>query len=122
MRSSQQIRQFTTRCISGGLAVLIWLLSLASVSPALHQWLHAEEAACEHSCHAHHEADPDPNEAGHVCAVTILDQGATAAVPVALPLPTKVALQSLAIEAERIWCGQAPLRRCARAPPTVSVG
>lgn len=102
------------------MAVLVLLLSLATVSPALHEVLHGNED-CEHHCESHQEDSPDSGENAHICAVTILDTGATAPVIIQLPTRIDTVLTSVSISAESIWSGQAPLRQSARAPPTVNV-
>ena len=61
----------------------VWLLSLASVSPQLHAWLHEaaqpEHRGCPHHQHAAPDAplpaDVDQPASGHECAVTLFSHG-----------------------------------------------
>lgn len=111
----------TTPWLSGCMAVLVLLLSFASVSPALHHALHADQGS-DHQCEGHHDDEAPAHEEGaHVCAVTILGMGATAPLAIPTLLRVDVALAELSVEAKSIWCGQAPLRLSARAPPTVKI-
>jgi hypothetical protein len=70
----QQSRISTpTRVLSGFLAAWVFVLSLAGVSPQLHDWLH-QDSGCAHSCESH--SDENTNEAApHYCGVVAL-QGA----------------------------------------------
>lgn len=110
-----------TPWFSGCLAVLVLLLSLASVSPALHHALHADQSS-DHQCDGHHHDDaPAPEGGVHICAVTILNMGATTPLAISALLRVDVVLAEVSIEAQSIWCGQAPLQLSARAPPTVKI-
>lgn len=61
----------------------VWLLSLASVSPQLHSWLHAAAQAEHHGCPHHGRPAADLPQAGgvdqpagdHECAVTLFSRG-----------------------------------------------
>ena len=121
MRTSHQFNKQVTRWISGSLAVLLLLLTLATNSPALHEWLHADQNTCEHHCHGHHDEAPDSDQKGHVCAVTLLDTGTTAPITIGLPKPTNLIVSPLSLEAASLWHDQAPIEVSARGPPTVSV-
>lgn len=51
---------------------LVLALSLLSVSPELHGWLHGPEGAGEH---ADHEAEAPVGDSDHSCAVTLFAHG-----------------------------------------------
>lgn len=76
-----------------GLAALLlaWvlLLSLATVSPDLHNRLHLFEAdTCEGHCHSEHSNENDAEDttpADHVCAVTLFAAGLDYDIPPSLP-------------------------------------
>jgi hypothetical protein len=91
----------TVRLLAAGLALLVLSLSILTVSPAGHAWLHAH-GSCPHELapaagpaphpFALRLAGPDPappvpppvGDADHVCAVTLFAQGIPAWVPPAL--------------------------------------
>lgn len=121
MLNHYQRNSSITPWFSGCMAVLVLLLSLASVSPALHHALHADEDS-EHQCEGHHHDEaPAQEEGAHICAVTILDMGATVPIVISALLRVDEVLAEVSIEAQSIWCGQAPLRLSARAPPIVEI-
>ncbi len=74
---------------------MVMLLSLASVSPGLHAWLHdrhaPDGAACPHHHHGaksqHSTHGADQTEPAHECAVTLFSHGVVhhAALAVAQP-------------------------------------
>ena len=73
------------------LSAWVLLLSLATVSPELHNWFHLhEENNCAGHCHSDHSnADAeDPSDPDHVCAVTLFAGGVDCDVPVSLPSAT----------------------------------
>jgi hypothetical protein len=143
MSLSKHFRNTMTRWLSSVLALLVFVFSLASASPALHHWLHANAACedtnevhqldltaasanedpCEQTCGGHHQENPESSDpdCSHLCAVNLLHHGVTTTIIVELPPRIDAVLENLAIESESLWCGQAPIRRSARAPPTVSV-
>ena len=103
------------RAVSVLLAALVLLLIVASVSPQLHDTLHAN---AEHSCDGHGHAPAEGEGTEHSCAVTLFDKGACCSMAfVEFPERTDVILTIVPLTAEVVWCGQAPLRRCSRAPP-----
>lgn len=103
------------------LVMLVFLLGIASVSPQLHEALHATSEH-SHSCEGHHDDAPLGNDRSHSCAVTLFDQGATCGLLlVELPARTNLILAVVSLSAEVIYCGQAPIRRCSRAPPIETV-
>jgi len=109
------------RGLSLCLASLIFLLGMASVSPEMHEALHASSEH-SHSCEGHHDDAPLENDGSHSCAVTLFDQGATGVgLLVELPARTDSILAVFSLSAEVIYCGQAPIRRCSRAPPIETV-
>ena len=67
-----------TRILSGFLAAWVCLATLASVSLAIHDWMHGgEEHACA-SC-GHHHAEPEESLAeSHSCGVNLLQSIAEA--------------------------------------------
>lgn len=120
MLSQTQSKHTITRALSGGLAVLIMLLALASSSPDLHAYLHGQydcKDNCEHQDDTPDAPQPDSAQSGHVCAVTFLATGSTALMPLTLPQRTDQILSQVSIEMESIWCGQAPIRLSSRGPP-----
>ncbi len=79
-------RAVNRKRLQRGLAVLLsaWLLvvSAASVSPSLHDWLHADgmgdeaacgSAGCSDGLTPH--GDEEQEESPHICAVTLFSQG-----------------------------------------------
>ena len=105
------------RAVSVLLAALVLLLAVASVSPQLHDALHAESEHA-HQCDGHGHAPADDEDVEHSCAVTLFEQGASSSVAfVELPGRTDVILAIIPLSAEVVWCGQAPLRQRSRAPP-----
>ncbi len=118
--SSHQPSAFM-RGLSLCLASLIFLLGMASVSPEMHEALHVSNEH-SHSCGGHHDDAPLENDGSHSCAVTLFDQGATGVgLLVELPARTDSILAVFSLSAEVIYCGQAPIRRCSRAPPIETV-
>jgi hypothetical protein len=142
MSRKQQSTNPIRRCISGALALLVLVFSLASASPDLHHWLHgntdcahantqqvdstpapADQGNCEQACDGHHQEDgaQSHQDCSNLCPVNMLHQGVTTTVIFEPPPRIDAVLENLAIESESHWCGQAPIRLSARAPPTVSV-
>lgn len=116
-----EVKQQWTRYLSGGLAVLTLLLSLASVSPALHDWLHVKDT-CQNHCESSNHDEPISDQAEpHICAVTLLSMGATTSILPVLPIRSDLIFANLSIDTKTLWCGQAPLRLSTRAPPTETV-
>ncbi len=104
--------------------MFILLLGIATVSPQIHEALHAGDA--EHQCGGHHHNHPEPPaddcDKAPTCAVSFFDNGATSVMPlVELPARTDVILAIVSLGAEIVWCGQTPIRRCSRAPPIENV-
>jgi hypothetical protein len=117
MLSHKQSKHISIRCLSGLLAVLITLLTLASSSPDLHAYLHGKQG-CEHGCDSQHDAPtPDASKGEHVCAVTFLATGSNAITALITPERTDQLISIVLIEMESIWCGQEPIRLSPRAPP-----
>ena len=72
------------RLLAVGSAVLVLALGLMSVSPALHEWVHA--ATCEHACDsAPDQSDSQPLNPDHGCAVVWFAHGLTVAFDPVLP-------------------------------------
>jgi hypothetical protein len=63
-----------------GVALVLWL-SVLAVSPELHEWLHGDAHAAEHTGHDH--AAP-VGDADHACAVTLFAHGVEALLIVLL--------------------------------------
>ncbi|MDQ8208962.1 hypothetical protein SH580_12470 [Coraliomargarita algicola] len=120
MLSSKQSKHPITRLLSGALVVLIVLLTLASSSADLHDYLHGKQN-CEHACAGQDDAADDKRSNSendtHVCAVTFLATGCSAIIPLTTPERTNQLLSTVSIEMESLWCGQAPIRLHSRAPP-----
>lgn len=79
------------RVVAALLAVWIFVLSLAAVSPTLHAWLHAQPDCAAHcadkkSPHGNAE-DPTPASGGegHYCAIAILQSAQIASGILSLP-------------------------------------
>jgi len=103
-----------TRVLGGLMAFGILLLSLAGVSPALHDWMHAD-SGCASACDSHSE-ERDENE-GHYCGVIALQSALNTVATVALP--ERIAHQRIDLEAtfERYTTLHIDRRLRARAPP-----
>ncbi|MGB0413692.1 MAG: hypothetical protein ACPGJU_04535 [Coraliomargarita sp.] len=125
MHKQQPASSLFTRITSGCLAVLILLLGIATVSPQMHEALHAGDD--QHQCSGHHHHDhPEPPaddcESAPTCAVSFFDNGATSVMPlVELPARTDLIIAVVSQSAKIVWCGQSLIRRCSRAPPIENV-
>jgi len=99
------------------------LLNVALVSPQVHQALHIDaEDHQSHSCSEHSHDDAPANDCDHSCAVALFGQGAIPMQPtVELPERTDVIIAIVPQSAEIVWCGQALIRRCSRAPPIETI-
>jgi len=73
------------RACALALAMLLFLLGCASVSPQLHERFHQSEE-CDHHEHSDHPT-PDSDEAPHLCGVTFLQAGVVLVEPVQLTPP-----------------------------------
>ncbi|MEN8661097.1 MAG: hypothetical protein ABF330_01230 [Lentimonas sp.] len=83
--------------------------------------MHAE-LACESHCENSSDGESVPDESEpHMCAVTLLNAGATVSVLLVLPIRSDLLIANLSIDSEVLWRGQAPLRFNARAPPIETV-
>ena len=104
--------------------MLVLLLSFASVSPALHSWLHADpECGHHHDDHGHapeHSESSDESDS-HYCAVTLLGSGTTLFTQVELPQLGDALITTLSIQHESVWYQRPRLSQYARGPPTVIV-
>lgn len=101
------------------LALWIFILSLAGVSPALHSWLHANTTGCSQGCVAHTEdTPPAQNDAdGHYCGVIALQSALATGIVLALPERSeyeRIHFQSLSLQ---LPSQTSELRHQARAPP-----
>ena len=109
------------RGLSLGLVLLVVLLGIASVSPQLHEALHATTEH-SHGCEGHHDDAPLGHDESHSCAVTLFDKGATCGLLlVELPARTDSVVAVVPLSAEVIYCGQTPIRLCSRGPPIETV-
>ena len=76
------------------LSAWVLLLSLARVSPELHNWFHLnEENTCAGHCHStfpHNDTDA-PEQADHVCPVTLFASGVDYGTPFSFPDATFLA-------------------------------
>jgi hypothetical protein len=121
MFKNQQSRSALTRYLSGGLALLVLFLNIALVSPQLHQALHTDSADQSHACGEHPHEVP-ANDCDYSCAVALFSQGAIPLQPlVELPERTNVIVAVVPLSAEIVWCGQALIRCCSRAPPIETI-
>ncbi len=103
------------RLLALGWAGCIWILSLATVSPSLHENLHcADNCSTGNSAETEHSA-----EEAHSCAVTLFDQGATCLLTVDLPIYAAPLIERLPRTAIIQCRDKAPVRQNARSPPTV---
>jgi hypothetical protein len=82
MRARSHFPNAPRRWLAAGLAAVVMMLGLMSVSPTLHGWAHnqAGETAGEHG------HTPQPLAADHDCAVVEFAHGLTVAVAAVLPL------------------------------------
>ncbi len=97
------------------LAAWIFVLTLAGVSPALHDWLHADNSCASHCEHPEEENSEENPE--HFCGVLTLQSGAVATP--ALEIPERLSFQRvpLAVGDEVIASIKAAHTYQARAPP-----
>lgn len=102
------------RVASALLASWIFVLSLAGVSPALHDWMHAD-SGCASACDSPPE-ERDEN-GGHYCGVIALQSALNTVDSVALP--ERIAHQRIDLEATFERYATLHIDRClqARAPP-----
>lgn len=120
-------------CLRRGVALLsvglVLLLSVSSVSPELHTWLHVrfepEAAACAHHAHAKHvpqtHDDGDRSDPTHDCAVTLFSHGVVHHSAALLALPCEGILRAVNYRAfERLALAQPRyLHLPPQAPPAV---
>jgi len=103
--------------VTAALAIWIFVLSLAGVSPALHSWLHAD-ASRESHCHSEHEDSSSSSSSdGHYCGVIALQSAMTAVETAVLPERTeyqRIDFQAASIRWLSPYIDQRPR---ARAPP-----
>ncbi len=127
--------------IAASLAMLVVLLSLASVSPQLHDLLHAHSEHAhvehEHAEHTHHHTDDHAHQHdtdhsdetthhseqsdSHFCGVTLLNSGVVFTALAQLPQQGDLQFVSLAIGCEKVWFHQIISSQSARGPPTIIV-
>lgn len=100
------------------LAVWLFLLALAGVSPVLHSWLHVD-ASCASGCGSHGDEAPIEAE-GHYCAVIALQ--ATLDTVATIDLPARAAFLQLNFEVlvQKVSEHESLLPFQARAPPLKS--
>jgi hypothetical protein len=80
-RTAAALRAFGKPVLAGALVLLLFVSALASASPSLHHWLHA-----------------DHQTPSHYCLVTVLDHGQTDVVGVwvaAVPVVPAIAVGAL---------------------------
>ena len=117
-------RGYHYRVVATALAMLVLLLSLASVSPALHESLHADsECSHHHDEHIpeHSDSDQTDEQSSHYCAVTLLNSGVTFSIQVELPQLGNVLLTVLSVQHDTIWYRRPCRSQSARGPPTLIV-
>ena len=103
------------RLVAASLAAWIFVLTLAGVSPALHEWLHADEGCVSHCEHPEEENSEESPE--HFCGVLTLQSGAIATPALEIPERLTYLSVSLAIVDEIIASTQVEQTQHARAPP-----
>ena len=104
------------------LSAWVLLLSLATVSPDLHSWLHHSDTdTCKGHCHSEHsESDSeDPFQTDHVCAVTLFAAGLDFHVPFSLPEATFPPVGTIVDTDKGTSCIGLQSMLRARAPPAV---
>ena len=93
----------------------IWILSLATVSPSLHENLH-----CADNCSTGNSAETEhSDEDVHSCAVTLFDQGATCLLTIDLLTYAAPLIERLPHPVITCCDDKAAVHQNARAPPTV---
>jgi hypothetical protein len=107
-----------TPVVGALLAAWIFILSLAGVSPALHSWLHADDA-CAHACGSHAEEAPSEHSDadGHYCAVVALQGAVAPSIAMALPERSAIERSCFLLLNERTRSHTRELAFGARAPP-----
>ena len=71
---SRLLPAWPLRLVALGCVMMVGLLSLAAVSPEIHAALHhQDQGACEHEGHREHSGNQVAT--GHICAVTLFNQG-----------------------------------------------
>lgn len=111
--------------MAAAFALLILLLSLASVSPQLHDVLHAHSDTTHHDSHdghcGQHSEEPGPHSEhseDHSCGVTLFSTGVTLSTPTVLPERSQLVATQRSL-LDQIVCQQsARLPQSARGPPT----
>lgn len=110
------------RYLSATLAMLVLLLSMASVSPALHDWLAAKGAQCASNCSDAHDSSNAPeSDAAHVCAVELFGLGADAPSVLVTAAIHLIEVERLSLQSTLIWSQESLRSSSARAPPIESV-
>lgn len=84
------------RIIAGAGAALVFVLTLAAVSPTVHGWLHGHADEEWSGCAHEHESDPRSDEADHECAVTLFGHGVEALVGFCLLMLARPLVRSIA--------------------------
>ena len=124
--------------IAGVLAVLVMLLSLASVSPALHNMLHdhAEhsDTTPAHAEHTHHLKDAhehgkhpckpsngSKDTGSQDCDVTLLDPDVDFTALIQLPQQSELQFVYVTARYEKVWKQLIRSSQSARGPPTIIV-
>lgn len=109
--------QLAGRLVAATLAAWIFVLTLAGVSPALHDWLHADGGCASHCEHSDSDEENSEEEAEHFCGVLMLQNGEIATP--ALDFPERISHEAvpLAIGDEVIVSAQVEQTQQARAPP-----
>jgi len=112
-KSSQP--KLTERLFASLLAAWIFVLTLAGVSPEIHEWLHADEGCASH-CEHPEENETDENS-GHYCGVLILQSGATITPTLDLPERLSLFIAIVPLGDEAFASSKVELAEHARAPP-----
>lgn len=107
------------RIFSLFLASWIFVLSLAGVSPALHDWTHGSSGHASSTCHTEHSNNDTQNSAhdAHICAVTLLHSSVQIWIPEALLPNPQIAKYDYSIHPESNPIIQSRGTHRSRAPP-----
>ena|ERR1700710_1690292 len=103
-RIAATLRAFGKPVLAGALVLLLFVSALASASPSLHHWLHA-----------------DHQTPSHYCLVTVLEHGQTDMVSVWVPIvPVSASIPVAVLPNESFFVSHDLTLHPERGPPCVS--